>query len=372
MTGYHTRWARPPGQADDPERIAIREALAFGKAVYDRRRALGLGIAELAGRADMTVDDLECIEEGGTEPSVVLLRRLAAALDSDVHRTAGHDLGSVWFEPRAEEAAEYVLNAQELEALLSAVRDAMPSPARRACRVETDGVILDFRAMPQDGRFTVSIKVTSISGRPVRADATTIALEVNNEYFITSLATDGSAMFVHVSAGDWKLRRPQGRRSHSRDSHSLALPLPRPPAKLAAAGRLETSAILTAILLDAHVNLILHRHGSDDYLLEVVARAPEEIPLAMVMRYGMVSGGEGLVVIPARPTGLAHLSGYSLVSPWEASAARPDEIVTWGVDRVAYSVQAAANNVTRRAWREIGELVPDLRRVIERELQGLS
>jgi hypothetical protein len=51
---------------------------------------------------------------------------------------------------------------------------------------------------------------------------------------------------------------------------------------------------------------------------------------------------------------------------------RPDEIVTWGVDRVAYSVQAAANNVTRRVWREIGELVPDLRRVIERELGGLS
>ena len=35
MTGYHTRWVRPPGPAEDPERIAIREALAFGKAVYD-------------------------------------------------------------------------------------------------------------------------------------------------------------------------------------------------------------------------------------------------------------------------------------------------------------------------------------------------
>ena len=37
MTGYHTRWVRPPEHADDPERIAIREALAFGKAVYDQR-----------------------------------------------------------------------------------------------------------------------------------------------------------------------------------------------------------------------------------------------------------------------------------------------------------------------------------------------
>ena len=68
MTGYHTRWVRPPEHAEDPERIAIREALAFGKAVYDQRRALGLSTAELAGRADMTVDEIECIEEDGTEP----------------------------------------------------------------------------------------------------------------------------------------------------------------------------------------------------------------------------------------------------------------------------------------------------------------
>jgi hypothetical protein len=37
MTGYHTRWARPQDAADDPGRIAIREALAFGKALHDIR-----------------------------------------------------------------------------------------------------------------------------------------------------------------------------------------------------------------------------------------------------------------------------------------------------------------------------------------------
>jgi len=101
MTGSHTRWARPGAESEDPERIAIREALAFGKAVYDRRVALGLSVADLAQRADMTADEIECIEEGGTEPTIALLRRLAAALDSDVHLIAGHDLGSVWFEPHA-------------------------------------------------------------------------------------------------------------------------------------------------------------------------------------------------------------------------------------------------------------------------------
>jgi transcriptional regulator with XRE-family HTH domain len=101
MTGYHTRWVRPPEQSEDPERIAIREALAFGKAVSDQRRALGLSVADLAGRADMTADEIECIEEGGTEPTIALLRRLAAALDADVRLTAGHDLGSACFEPHA-------------------------------------------------------------------------------------------------------------------------------------------------------------------------------------------------------------------------------------------------------------------------------
>jgi transcriptional regulator with XRE-family HTH domain len=101
MSGYHSRWVRPAEPAEDPERIAIREALAFGKALYDGRIALGLSVAELAERASMTVDEIGCIEEGGTEPTIALLRRLAAALNADVRLTAGHDLGSVWFETHA-------------------------------------------------------------------------------------------------------------------------------------------------------------------------------------------------------------------------------------------------------------------------------
>jgi transcriptional regulator with XRE-family HTH domain len=91
----------PDADASDPQRIAIREALAFGKAVYDRRTALQMSVAELALRADMSADEIECIEEGGTEPTIALLRRLAAALDADVRITSGHDLGSVGFETHA-------------------------------------------------------------------------------------------------------------------------------------------------------------------------------------------------------------------------------------------------------------------------------
>ena len=49
----------------------------------------------------MTADEIECIEEGGTEPTIALLRRLAGALDVGVRLTAGHDLGSLRFETHA-------------------------------------------------------------------------------------------------------------------------------------------------------------------------------------------------------------------------------------------------------------------------------
>ena len=65
------------------------------QAFHVQRRASGLSVDDLAGRAGMTADEIECIEEGGTEATIALLRRL----DADEHLTAGHDLGSVRFEP---------------------------------------------------------------------------------------------------------------------------------------------------------------------------------------------------------------------------------------------------------------------------------
>lgn len=68
MTGSHIRWVRREAESEDPERIAIREALAFGKAVYDRRVDHNLSVADLALRAEMTTDEIECIEEGAQSP----------------------------------------------------------------------------------------------------------------------------------------------------------------------------------------------------------------------------------------------------------------------------------------------------------------
>ncbi|MEV0346804.1 hypothetical protein AB0H88_13635 [Nonomuraea sp. NPDC050680] len=50
---------------------------------------------------DRSTDEIEGLEEGGTRPTVALLRHMAAALDADVRLTSGHDLGSVRFETHA-------------------------------------------------------------------------------------------------------------------------------------------------------------------------------------------------------------------------------------------------------------------------------
>ena len=49
--------------------------------------------------ADTTTGEIGCTEEGGTEPAIALLRRLATALDAAARLTAGHNLGPARFEP---------------------------------------------------------------------------------------------------------------------------------------------------------------------------------------------------------------------------------------------------------------------------------
>ncbi len=66
-----------------------------------RQKAGWRWVAEIALRTGMSLDDIECIEEGGTEPTVALLRRLAEAMDADVRLMPDHDIGSVRFESHA-------------------------------------------------------------------------------------------------------------------------------------------------------------------------------------------------------------------------------------------------------------------------------
>jgi len=101
MTGYRTRWACPPEQ---PE--------GSGADRHPRGACLGQGRLRpgLARRpstppawpgADTTTGEIGCTEDGGTEPAIALLRRLATALDAAARLSAGHDLGPARFEPHA-------------------------------------------------------------------------------------------------------------------------------------------------------------------------------------------------------------------------------------------------------------------------------
>jgi ribosome-binding protein aMBF1 (putative translation factor) len=61
-----------------------QRAYLIGKAIRDRRLALGLSQVELAARAGMTQPALSRLEAGGVIPTIPLLDRISAALDADL------------------------------------------------------------------------------------------------------------------------------------------------------------------------------------------------------------------------------------------------------------------------------------------------
>ena len=61
-----------------------RRAFLIGRAVRERRLALGLSQVELAARAGMTQPALSRLEAGGVVPTIPLLERISAALDADL------------------------------------------------------------------------------------------------------------------------------------------------------------------------------------------------------------------------------------------------------------------------------------------------
>ncbi|MGW1026086.1 helix-turn-helix domain-containing protein [Streptomyces sp. NPDC002577] len=91
----HTRWkpAREKklieGYVESPEveaeRAEIRLAMACAKAVYDRRKELGLSQAEVAERAGLTQAKISRVEGADAVPTLPLLRRLAQALDASLN-----------------------------------------------------------------------------------------------------------------------------------------------------------------------------------------------------------------------------------------------------------------------------------------------
>jgi ribosome-binding protein aMBF1 (putative translation factor) len=89
MASSHTSYedlARERRTTDDYRegRAETERAYLIGKAVRERRLALGLSQVELAARAGMTQPALSRLEAGGVIPTIPLLDRISAALDADL------------------------------------------------------------------------------------------------------------------------------------------------------------------------------------------------------------------------------------------------------------------------------------------------
>jgi len=87
MTSDHTSYEDLADQrrgSDDYRqgRAEAERAYLLGRAVRDRRLALGLSQVEVATRAGMTQPALSRIEAGGVIPTIPLLDRISAALDA--------------------------------------------------------------------------------------------------------------------------------------------------------------------------------------------------------------------------------------------------------------------------------------------------
>jgi transcriptional regulator with XRE-family HTH domain len=81
----HTRWEISDADRAREGYQEARRSYLFGKAIRDRRTALGMTQTQLAARAGMTQAAISRLEHGGSTPTIPLLERLAAALDSTLH-----------------------------------------------------------------------------------------------------------------------------------------------------------------------------------------------------------------------------------------------------------------------------------------------
>jgi len=269
-------------------------------------------------------------------------------------------------------ADRLVLPDEELDALLSIIRRAAPSPVHPAVRAESAHAVMELLATRSDSdRFGLTVRVVP-AGSHMVPEMMSLGLTVRDVYFLAVMAADGSATFRDVPAGEWNLRRLRGRSIRREDGLSVALPPPRAPSNLAAADKASSTAILRAILPDGGTELILHR-SSTRYSLEVILPESNAAPVVVTVRYGTTDGGEQALLIPVLRTGLARLPGYDPGAPWQASAPEPPgQIRMWQAKTIAASVRAAGNTVTTRAWRQISGVTPVTRRLIDEELARSS
>lgn len=83
----HVSWQPGRGRNSAEVRAGYEEtkrAIEIGRAVRARRLELGLSQTELARRAAMTQSAISRLEAGAATPTIMVLERLAAALEAEL------------------------------------------------------------------------------------------------------------------------------------------------------------------------------------------------------------------------------------------------------------------------------------------------
>ena len=152
--------------------------------------------------------------------------------------------------------------------------------------------------------------------------------------------------------------------------------LPPVPAAIGLRASDDDDVLVTAISEGGLEFFVRRSHGIPArYRVEVVVRQNAELPALVRIRYPTATGQRVLLVPVAVPQfGAAasqiDLPGLESGTPWEASGPEPVAGATeWEVSAVSDSIQAAASEVTRNAWRAVRDAARgDLQAVIDRAL----
>ncbi|MFF0010858.1 hypothetical protein [Streptomyces sp. NPDC005374] len=157
--------------------------------------------------------------------------------------------------------------------------------------------------------------------------------------------------------------------------------LPQLPAlgTLSAAG--GDSVVLEASSPDGRAGFLVRRRsgGESEYSLEVVVRSARDAaqPLLSTVTYRQPDGHERVLLVPVAwgqfgpAAAYVGLRGFDTGTTWAATAPSPVSPDTnWDPTTVADSIDAALNEATRDAWRQVREFVNDqVRGVIDGALR---
>lgn len=138
----------------------------------------------------------------------------------------------------------------------------------------------------------------------------------------------------------------------------------------------ESRVVAEAAAPDGRTEFFVRRdRTAQRYLLEVVLREPDQLPVFFLVRYE-TARGQQLLAVPLTASSIGPPSAYVELADMDVSqrwaALGPlsgDQATAWDAGVVAASVAAAASEATREAWRQVsGMLGPDLHQVIDQAL----